>query len=25
MGISEIAKAKKPEFQLCFSFWEECG
>ena len=24
-GIKEIARAKKPEFQLCFSFWEECG
>ncbi len=24
-GIAEIAKAKKPEFQLSFSFWEEFG
>ena len=24
-GIKETAKAKKPEFQLSFSFWEECG
>jgi hypothetical protein len=24
-GISEVVKTKKPEFQLCFSFWEECG
>ena len=24
-GIREIARAKKPEFQLSFSFWEECG
>ena len=24
-GIGQMAKAKKPEFQLCFSFWEECG
>jgi len=24
-GIGEVAKAKKPEFQLSFSFWEECG
>ena len=24
-GITEIAKAKKPEFQLSFSFWEEFG
>ena len=24
-GISAIAKTKKPEFQLCFSFWEESG
>jgi hypothetical protein len=23
--ISETAKAKKPEFQLCFSFWEQKG
>ncbi len=24
-GITETAKAKKPEFQLCFDFWDECG
>ena len=24
-GIKETAKAKKPEFQLSFGFWEECG
>ena len=24
-GISPIRKAKKPDFQLCFSFWEESG
>jgi hypothetical protein len=24
-GIKEPAKGKKPEFQLSFSFWEECG
>jgi hypothetical protein len=24
-GLREIARAKKPEFQLSFSFWEECG
>jgi len=24
-GISAITKAKKPEFQLCFSFWQESG
>jgi len=24
-GIREIAKTKKPEFQLSFSFWDECG
>jgi len=24
-GIKEIARAQKPEFQLSFSFWEECG
>jgi len=24
-GITEIAKAKRPEFQLCFDFWDECG
>jgi len=24
-GIKEIPKARKPGFQLCFSFWEECG
>ena len=24
-GIKETTRAKKPEFQLSFSFWEECG
>ena len=24
-GINMIAKRKRPEFQLCFSFWEEAG
>jgi hypothetical protein len=24
-GIRGIEKKKKPEFQLCFSFWEESG
>ena len=24
-GISEVVKAKKSDFQLCFSFWEESG
>jgi hypothetical protein len=24
-GINAVARAKKPEFQLCFSFWEESG
>ncbi len=24
-GIKQIARAQKPEFQLSFSFWEECG
>lgn len=24
-GITEAPRAKKPEFQLSFSFWEECG
>jgi hypothetical protein len=24
-GIRETPRAKKPEFQLSFSFWEECG
>jgi hypothetical protein len=24
-GLHEVKKAKKPEFQLCFSFWEESG
>jgi len=24
-GIKETLRAKKPEFQLYFSFWEECG
>jgi hypothetical protein len=24
-GIKEAPKAKKPEFQLSFSFWEDCG
>jgi len=24
-GINTGARAKKPEFQLCFSFWEESG
>jgi hypothetical protein len=24
-GIAETVKAKKTEFQLCFSFWDECG
>ncbi len=24
-GIKEIARAQKPEFQLSFGFWEECG
>ena len=23
-AIKEIARAKKPEFQLSFAFWEEC-
>ena len=25
MGIKETPRAKKPEFQLSFSFWEECA
>lgn len=24
-GIDNVIKTKKPEFQLCFSFWEEAG
>jgi hypothetical protein len=24
-GIHAVTRAKKPEFQLCFSFWEESG
>jgi hypothetical protein len=24
-GIKEIEKRKKPDFRLCFSFWEPCG
>jgi hypothetical protein len=24
-GIKEAPRARKPEFQLCFGFWEECG
>ena len=24
-GIKDIPKTRKPDFQLCFSFWEECG
>ncbi|HME45662.1 MAG TPA: hypothetical protein VKF36_21400 [Syntrophorhabdales bacterium] len=24
-GIKEIPKTRKPDFQLCFSFWEESG
>jgi len=24
-GINAVARAKKPEFQLCFSFWEDSG
>jgi hypothetical protein len=24
-GIKNIQKAEKPEFQLCFSFWEQSG
>jgi hypothetical protein len=24
-GIKEVRKARKPDFQLCFSFWEDCG
>jgi hypothetical protein len=24
-GIGDVVKAKKPDFQLCFNFWEECG
>jgi len=24
-GIGYVVKAKKPDFQLCFNFWEECG
>jgi hypothetical protein len=24
-GVNNVLKAKKPEFQLCFDFWEESG
>jgi hypothetical protein len=24
-GINEISRTRKPDFQLCFSFWDECG
>ena len=24
-GINALARATRPEFQLCFSFWEETG
>ena len=24
-GINNVIKTKKPEFQLCFNFWEEAG
>jgi len=24
-GVNNVLKAKKPEFQLCFDFWEETG
>jgi len=24
-GINKLAKTKKPDFQLCFSFWDESG
>src|SRR5271157_648784 len=24
-GVTNVLKAKKPEFQLCFDFWEESG
>ena len=24
-GINKLVRAKKPEFQLCFDFWEESG
>lgn len=24
-GINGVVRAKKPDFQLCFGFWEECG
>jgi hypothetical protein len=24
-GISHIRREKKPDFQLCFAFWEETG
>jgi hypothetical protein len=24
-GINGVVRTKKPDFQLCFGFWEECG
>jgi hypothetical protein len=24
-GIKKLARTKKPDFQLCFSFWDESG